>query len=88
MSTTTIAPALGLDNPVVDPQWYAGEMSNLQSKLSSAFPTVPREVVAAALELASQRLAVPARIPNYLPVLVERDVRAQLAVYLRAPTAP
>ncbi|MGQ0466504.1 MAG: three-helix bundle dimerization domain-containing protein [Sporichthyaceae bacterium] len=81
MSPTTLAPPV--DNPVIDQQWYAGEISRLQAKLAAMHPTVPVDVIAAALEVATQRIALPAKIPNYLPVLIERDVRAQVAVYLQ-----
>lgn len=69
------------DNPMIDVDWYAGEMSALTSRLCAAFPHVAPETVAVAIDLATQRIAMSARIPNYLPVLIERDVRAQLATY-------
>lgn len=69
------------DNPVIDRDWYAGEMSALTAKLQAAFPHVSPETIAVAIDLATQRIAATARIPNYLPVLIDRDVRAQLAAY-------
>jgi hypothetical protein len=69
------------DNPVIDREWYAGEMAALTTKLVAAFPHVAPDTIAMAIDLATQRIAATARIPNYLPVLIDRDVRAQLAAY-------
>ncbi|MGQ0842699.1 MAG: three-helix bundle dimerization domain-containing protein [Sporichthyaceae bacterium] len=80
MSPTLLAAVV--DNPVIDQQWYAGELSSLHGRLAARFPQVPGDVIATALELATERIAVSARVPNYLPVLLERDARAQIATYL------
>ena len=66
------------DNPVIDQKWYAKEMSRLTTVLARDFPTVPGDEVVAALDRATRELAVPARIPNYLSVLVGREARAML----------
>jgi hypothetical protein len=66
------------ENPVIDLVWYAKEMARLKASLLAEFPGVPGQTVTAALDLATQKIAVPARIPNYLPVLVRREARALL----------
>jgi hypothetical protein len=68
-------------NPVIDPVWYAKEMDTLRAKLSHDFPELPADMITMAVRLASKRLAPTATIPNYLPVLVGRDARAQLLAY-------
>ncbi len=78
MSPTLAAVA---ENPVIDQDWYAKELSMLETRLAAKFPHVPADVIAVAIELATRRIATPAKVSNYLPVLVERDVRAQLDTY-------
>jgi hypothetical protein len=68
-------------NPVIDPVWYAKEMDALSAKLGRDFPELPADMIMVAVELASKRLAPTATIPNFLPVLVGRDARAQLQAY-------
>jgi hypothetical protein len=68
-------------NPVIDPAWYAKELAALNAKLAGDFPELPPDMITVALELATKRIAATARIPNYLPVLVGRDARAQLQAY-------
>jgi hypothetical protein len=65
-------------NPVIDPVWWAKEMAALNVKLSAEFLGTPPETITAALEMASHKLALPAHIPNFLPVLVGREARALL----------
>jgi hypothetical protein len=69
------------ENPVIDPVWYAKEMATLAEKLTGAFPGLPADMVHVALELATKRIASGATVPNYVPVLVGRDARAQLQAY-------
>ena len=69
------------NNPLIDPVWYAKEMATLDTKLAADFPDLPADMITVALELASKRIAADATIPNYLPVLVGRDARAQLQAY-------
>ncbi|HEY2832488.1 MAG TPA: hypothetical protein VGJ14_08695 [Sporichthyaceae bacterium] len=68
-------------NPAIDPVWYAKEMATLNTKLAGDFPDLPADMIRVALQLASKRIAADATIPNYLPVLVGRDARAQLQAY-------
>jgi hypothetical protein len=49
--------------------------------LGRDFPELPADMIMVAVELASKRLAPTATIPNFLPVLVGRDARAQLQAY-------
>jgi hypothetical protein len=79
MSPAAVAAAAG--NPIIDPVWYAKEMDALGARLSRDFPALPADMITMAVELASKRLAPGATIPNYLPVLVGRDARAQLLAY-------
>jgi hypothetical protein len=75
----TAGPVAVPDNPVIDAAWYAKEIGALRMKLAAEFPAVNEPAIVTALDLATARLAVPARIPNYLPVLVGRDARRRLA---------
>jgi uncharacterized FAD-dependent dehydrogenase len=68
-------------NPVIDPAWYAKEMARLATKLSGEFPALPADMIDVALELATKRIAAGAKVPNYVPVLVGRDAKAQLLAY-------
>ena len=73
------------DKPVIDPVWYAKEMATLADKLSGEFPHLPKDMIDVALELATKRIAATAKVPNYVPVLVGRDARAQLQAYAAGP---
>lgn len=76
--TPTTARRITTDNPAIDQDWYDAQMDQLQRKLSGQFPHLDEETIFVALDLASERLATPARIPNYLPVLVGKAAREQL----------
>ena len=79
MSPAAVAAAAG--NPAIDPAWYAKEMATLSSKLAGEFPDLPADMINVALELATKRIATAAKVPNYVPVLVGRDAKAQLQAY-------
>jgi hypothetical protein len=66
-------------NPVIDAAWWDREMAALAGKLSGEFPGSGPDSIDAAIALAVERVAVRARIPNYLPVLVGRQARTWLA---------
>jgi hypothetical protein len=68
-------------NPAIDPAWYAKEMATLSTKLTGEFPGLPVDMIDVAVELATKRIAAGAKVPNYVPVLVGRDARAQLHAY-------
>jgi hypothetical protein len=68
-------------NPAIDPVWYAREIATLSDRLTGEFPGLPADMITVALELASKRIATGAKVPNYVPVLVGRDARAQLQAY-------
>ena len=75
------AAAAVANNPAIDPAWYAKELARLNAKLTGDFPNLPADMIVVALDLATKRIAATAKIPNYLPVLVGRDARAQLLAY-------
>jgi|GEM_PF-6162769 len=66
-------------NPVVDAAWWEKETTALAARLESEFPQFGPETIEAAIALATTRVAGRARIPNYLPILVARDVKEWLA---------
>jgi hypothetical protein len=69
-------------NPVIDDAWYRKELDGIRGKLRAEFATLNAATIDAALDLATTRVAAPARIPNYLPVLVARDARDWLTAQL------
>jgi hypothetical protein len=81
MSADT-APAAGFVavgwNPVIDAAWWAKEMAALRAALGARFPHAAAETIDTAVDTATARVAVGARIPNYLPVLVGREAREWL----------
>jgi hypothetical protein len=79
------AVAVAAENPVIDPAWYAKEMATLATKLSAEFPSLPADMIDVALELATKRIATVAKVPNFVPVLVGRDAKAQLQAYTEGP---
>jgi hypothetical protein len=80
-SSSTLDPAV-IANPVIDDAWFEKEIAALRVKLGAEFPQLTPRTIAAALELATTRVAAGARIPNFLPVLVARDAREWLTSQL------
>ena len=65
-------------NPVIDAVWWDREMAALRGVLGGEFPQEAAATIETAVDVATTRVAVGARIPNYLPVLVGREARAWL----------
>jgi pyridoxamine 5'-phosphate oxidase family protein len=65
-------------NPLIDAAWWAKEITALRGRLGTEFPQAHTEAVDEALDDATRRIAAGAHIPNYLPILVGREARAQL----------
>lgn len=65
-------------NPVIDAVWWGKEMTTLRGRLGGEFPHEAAATIDTAVDIATTRVAVGARIPNFLPVLVGREARAWL----------
>jgi hypothetical protein len=73
------APLVPLDwNPLIDAVWWTKEMAALRAQLREQFPQAEPELITAAIDVATTRVAIRARVPNFLPVIVGREARAWL----------
>ncbi|CAM03733.1 hypothetical protein A8924_4851 [Saccharopolyspora erythraea NRRL 2338] len=64
---------------MIDHEWLERELALVNDELARRFPSVPRERVSSAVDVAASEYLPTARITNYLPILIERRARTYLS---------
>jgi hypothetical protein len=62
----------------IDPQWLERELALINEKVTAQYPDIEPKTIQDTIEHSTGELVGTARIFNYLPILIQRRVQAQL----------